>query len=191
MRKALTKGSLERRGGLWCMNSGKGRNHKKCFPKPDDLCLDGTLKRRETGTLQTAEWVCPHGCAYGACRTRACSANFIFVVLENGQTEDRFPSDEGRELCYFLCVVFTFLLATIQWLVKEILIFWSIGYEYLMDDDSIKVMPRMMDGCWILNTFRRRKVKLCQNDGNTAVLTVIVWAVLSFVFPAPPWLCSS
>ena len=55
MKKALTKGSLESRGGLWCMNSGKGRNHKKCFPKPDGLCLDGTLKRRETGTLQPAE----------------------------------------------------------------------------------------------------------------------------------------
>ena len=137
------------------------------------------------------ESFCPCSCAYGACRTRACSANFIFV-LKNGQTEDGVPSDKGRELCYLLCVVFTFLLATTQWLVKRNIVFWSIWYEYLMDDDSEHKGNASDDG-WVLNS-----EYVWEKESEIVSEWWQHWSVnchslSSFVicFPVPPWLCSS
>ena len=41
-----------------------------------------------------------------------------------------------------------------------------------MDDDSKHKVDETMDGCLVLNKLGRRRVRLSQSDGNTAMLTV-------------------
>ena len=50
-----------------------------------------------------------------------------------------------------------------------------------MDDDSEHKVDDLEDGdgCFTLNKLGRRRMKLCQSDGNTAMLTVKMWAFLS------------
>ena len=61
-----------------------------------------------------------------------------------------------------------------------------------MDDDSEHKVDDLDDG-WVLNSERIREEEsetVSESDGNTAVLTVEMWAFLSG-FPAPLQLCSS
>ena len=45
---------------------------------------------------------------------------------------------------------------------------------------STRLIPQTIDGCWILSKLWRRRVKMCQeSDGNSAMSTVKVWALLS------------
>ena len=87
------------------------------------------------------------------------SMNTTFVVLENSQFQTSSKMNcllmKGENSITSDCVV---------WTVKEILVFWSIGYIYFscMMTMSIKLMPRTKNGCLILNTLWRRRVKLCQ-----------------------------
>ena len=61
-----------------------------------------------------------------------------------------------------------------------------------MDDDS-KHKVDDLDNGWVLNSEQIGEEEsdiVLENDGNTAVLTVKMWAFLSG-FPVPPQLCSS
>ena len=110
-------------------------------------------------------------------------------TLQNwNRFQNELPSDEGRELYHFLLHS---NLAKIRWLGKKILVFWSTGYIYIsrLMTTSVKLMTRTMDGCLILNKLERRREEsdmVSDSDGNTAKLTVEMWAFLIIVFLPQP-----
>ena len=67
---------------------------------------------------------------------------------------------KGENSITAYCVVLTFKLEKVPWLVKEILVFWSTGY--VLFTAGIKLTTWTINGCLILNKLGRRRVKLCQ-----------------------------
>ena len=108
-------------------------------------------------TFCTAEW---GPCSWRRCsrasRTRASFRKLYFCCLEKHcQTETGFKINclptKGDNSITSYCIVLTFILAEIWWLVKEILVFWSIGYILFMDYDSKHKVDDLDDG-WVLDS---------------------------------------
>ena len=118
---------------------------------------------------------------------------YFCCLGKHSQTETGFETNflptKGENLITSYCIVLMFRSAKIWWLVKEILVSWSIGCIYTFYgwwQSGIKLWTGMMDGCLILNKLVRRRVKLHQSDGNTAVFTVEMRAfLLGFSCPTP------
>lgn len=88
---------------------------------------------------------------------------------------------EQENSYHFLCTVLIFRMAKIQWLVKEMLVFWSTGYPTV----SIKLMLWVMNGCLILNKLVRRRVKLCWRVMTTLLCELSKHEHFHCFFPCP------
>ena len=122
---------------------------------------------------------------------------FCFCCLgRHSQTEIGFntnflPMTEENSITAY-CVVLTFKLARMQWLVKEIFVSKALGTYFLwILIASIKKKTPTMDGCLILNKLGRRRVKLCQRVTATLQCQLSKCKHFYWVFPALPKLCSS
>ena len=142
------------------------------------------------------EALVPSSCAPAARRTRASFHELYFCCLgKHSKTETGFKMNflpmkrENSNSSY--CVVLTFKAVKIQWLVKEILVFWSPGHILFMDHDSEHEVDDLMDGCLILNKLVRRRVKLCQRVMATLQCSLMKCKHFYQVFPVQTQLCSS
>ena len=85
-------------------------------------------------------------------------------------------------------VVLTFKSVKVQWLVKEILVFWSIGYIRFIGDDSEHKVDDSDDG-WMLDSeeFGQEESEIVsESDCKTAMFTVEMCALWSsFTRPTP------
>ena len=138
----------------------------------------------------------PCSCAHADRGMRPSFHKLYFCCLgKHSKTETGFKMNflpmkrENSNSSY--CVVLTFKVVKRQWLVKEILVFWSPGHILFMDDDSEHKVDDLMDGCLILNKLVRRRVKLCQRV--MAILHCSLMNCKHFyqVFPVQTQLCSS
>ena len=106
------------------------------------------------------EALIPCGCAHAA---------YFCCLGKHSETETSFKTNfrlmKGENSVTSYCIVLMFKLAKkIWWLVKEILVFWSIDIYFLwMMTEIIKLMTQIMDKCLILNELGRRRMKLCQS----------------------------
>ena len=117
------------------------------------------------------------------------SANTYFGCLgKHSQTETGFKTNflpmKGQNS---YCIVLTFKSEKILWLVKEILVSKALGIYFLwILMASINMTTRTMYGCLIVNKVGSWRLRVSQSDGNTAVLSVEMWAFLSgFSCPTP------
>ena len=109
--------------------------------------------------------------------------------IETGFKTNFLPTKEENSITSY-CVVLTFKLARMQWLVKEILISKALGIYFLwILIASIKMMTLTMDGC--LNKLGKRRVKLCQRVTATLQCQLSKCEHFYWFFPALPKLCSS
>ena len=98
----------------------------------------------------------PCGYARAAHGTRTSFCKLYFCCLgKHSQTETGFKTDfiqmKGVSSIPSYCVVLTFKSAKIWWLVKEIFVFWSIGYIRFTHDDSEHEVDDSEDG-WVLDS---------------------------------------
>ena len=76
--------------------------------------------------------------------------NSTFVVLENSQLKINFLLMKGENFITSYCIVLSFKLAKIRWLVKMI-VFWSVRRILFMNDDSRHEVDDADDG-WVLGS---------------------------------------
>ena len=138
-----------------------------------------------THSIPQNEALVPHSCAPATCGTRPSFREFCLRHLgKHSQTKTSFETNflpmKGENSITSYCIVLMFKLAKIWRLVKEILVSEALGiYIPWILIASIKMTARALDGCLILNKLGRRRVKIVlENDGNTAMLTVKMWALL-------------
>ena len=128
----------------------------------------------------------PCGWAPAARGMRALFRDLYFCCLgKHSQTETSFKRNfllmKGQNSITSYCIVLTFKLAKTWWLVKELLVSKALGVYFLwILIESIKMMTQTMDGCSSLNKLEVLESDVVSDsDGNTAVLTVKMWAFLS------------
>ena len=102
------------------------------------------------------ETLIPLGCAQATHGTMASFRELYFCCLgKHNQTETDFKTNfllmKGENFITSYCIVLTFKSAKIWQLVKEILVFWSIGYILFMGDDS-KYKVDNSDNRWVLDS---------------------------------------
>ena len=87
-------------------------------------------------------------------RPSFCEVYFCFLG-KHSQTDTGFKmnflSKKGENFITSYCAVLTFKLVKIWWLVKEILVFWSIGYILFVDDDNGRKVDDSDDG-WVFDS---------------------------------------
>ena len=130
--------------------------------KPFDLLLESW---RLPHSVPWNEALTPCSCAHNTHKTRPSFCELYFCCLgKHSQTETGFKRNflpiKGENPITSYCIVLTFKSAKMRWLVKEIWVFWSIGYVYFswMMTASIKLLTQMMNKL----VRRRRRVKLYQ-----------------------------